>query len=115
MDSVISSLDSCINLSFIFSNPTWLSVLLDCLQMHNLWDVCTLGTYAFKLALLIGVSQAGVLVSYFYKTDGMVLDAPHCLLLYSFRIYCYLLEDAEPQAFSSYTLSPRLCLCLFIL
>ena len=38
-------------------------------------------------------------MSYFYKTDGSVLNAPHCLPLYSFRICHHLLEGIKFQVF----------------
>lgn len=42
------------------------------------------------------------------KKDGLVLDAPHCLPLYGFRIYGHLLEGIKFQAFSSCSPFPRL-------
>lgn len=46
-------------------------------------------------------------MSYSYKTDGLVLNAPHCLPLYSFRICHHLLEGIKFQVFVSRSPSSR--------
>ena len=46
-------------------------------------------------------------MSYSYKTDGLVLNAPHCLPLYSFRICHHFLEGIKFQVFMSSSPSSR--------
>ena len=46
-------------------------------------------------------------MSYSYKTDGLVLNTPHCLPLYSFRICHHLLEGIKFQVFVSRSPSSR--------
>jgi hypothetical protein len=57
------------------------------------------------------MGQARVPLS--YKTDDLVLDVPHRLPLYSFRVYCHFVEGVKSQAFSSYRSSPRLVAVAF--